>query len=87
MGRETQPAWCGCGWQRAEPCWRAVHNTTQELLEFRWSQSVLDRGTNMLIPVKGTDGAIAIGQETVVFLGPNTVVSTTVDPVIIKVRV
>lgn len=60
------------------------HVYAQELLQFRWAQENLDGVANLLIPIRGTDGVVVIGQNTICFLAHNAVVSTSMPSTIIK---
>lgn len=88
---------CACGRRAMEKCksrpggpWddpkTTVPAASQELLDYRWSQANLDERANLLIPVQGSDGALVVGESTVVFLGQNAIHAAALPPTIIKVR-
>jgi DNA damage-binding protein 1 len=57
----------------------------KELSDGPWLQANLDPGSNMLIPVSGTNGAVVIGEQAAMFLSDGGTCSTTIRPTLVKV--
>jgi DNA damage-binding protein 1 len=56
----------------------------KELAPGPWAEPGLDPGSNMLIPVRGTRGAIVVGEEAAVLVGAGAACSTSIEPTMMK---
>ena len=57
----------------------------KELVQGPWSQDYLDLGSSVVIPIRGTNGAVVIGSQAAVFVSKEGICSTTIGPTFIKV--
>ena len=55
-------------------------------MEGPWSQANVDPGASLLIPVRGTGGALVVGETTVAYYGKGPTRSAAVGATLVKVR-
>jgi DNA damage-binding protein 1 len=56
----------------------------RELVEGPWAQSNLDAGSSLVVPLKGTAGALVVGEATIRFASQHNTCSTTMRSTLIK---
>ena len=57
----------------------------QELEEGPWSESHVDQGSTMLIPVPGSNGCIIVGEKKIQFFSSNDSSVISIAPSLVKV--
>jgi len=57
----------------------------QELGEGPWSESHVDQGSTMLIPIPGSNGCIIVGEKKIQFISSSDSAVVSIAPSLVKV--